>query len=47
MVKFLSEVTKDQLIKFQNNSPKPQLVIIKFEAVGVDHVNKLKTYVIV
>lgn len=32
MVKYLSEVTKDQLIKFQNNSPKPQLVIIKFEA---------------
>ena len=32
MVKYLSEVTKEQLINFQNNSPSPQLVIIKFEA---------------
>ena len=32
MVKILEEITKEQLINFQNNSPIPQQVIIKFEA---------------
>lgn len=32
MVKILEGITKDQLINFQNNSPIPQQVIIKFEA---------------
>tara|TARA_B100001093_G_C26001946_1_gene666050 strand:- start:17 stop:400 length:384 start_codon:yes stop_codon:yes gene_type:complete len=32
MVKILEGITKDQLINFQNNSPIPHQVIIKFEA---------------
>ena len=32
MVKFLNEITKEQLVNFQNNAPYPQQVIIKFEA---------------
>lgn len=32
MVKILNEITKEQLLNFQNNAPYPQQVIIKFEA---------------
>ena len=32
MVKFLQEISKESLINFENNAPKPQMVIIKFEA---------------
>lgn len=32
MVKLINEISKEQLINFQNNSPKQQLLIIKFEA---------------
>lgn len=32
MVKILNEITKEQLVNFQNNAPYPQQVIIKFEA---------------
>jgi len=42
MVKFLSEITKEQLIQFQNNSPIPQQVIIKFEAEWCKPCQKIK-----